>query len=64
MHLGDGTYLIENNNKKGLINILSNEVWLHPMNSCDISFEKGIITISEDDKIIKKISTRGFKYDN
>ena len=64
MHLGDGTYLIENNNKKGLINILSNEVWLHPMESCDISFEKGIITISKDDKIIKKISTRGFKHED
>lgn len=64
MHLGDGTYLLEQNDKKGLINILSNPVWLHPMKSCEISFETGIIIISKDDKIIKKITTRGFKHED
>ncbi len=64
IHLGDGTYMLENNNKRGLINILANEVWLHPMSSCNISFEKGVIIISEDEKIIKRITTRGFKYED
>lgn len=64
MHLGDGTYLLENNDKKGVVNILSNKVWLHPIESCEISLEKGIIIISKDDKIIKKITTRGFKYED
>lgn len=64
MHLGDGTYLLENDNKRGLINILSNAIWLHPMESCEISFEKGIITISKEDKVIKRISSRGFKYED
>ena len=59
-YLGAGTYLLENDDKKGLMKILSNEVWLHLIESCEISFEKGIIIISQDDKIIKKISTRGF----
>lgn len=62
MYLGDGTFLVEQNDKKGLMNILSNEVvWLHPMSSCEISLEKGVINISKDEKIIKRITTRGFK---
>lgn len=65
IHLGDGTYLLENDKSKGLLNILSpTPVWLHPIQECEIRYEKGIIFISKDEKIIKKISTRGFKYED
>ena len=64
VHIGDGTYLLENDDKKGLLNILSNGVWLHPMDTCEISWENNIISISKEGQIIKKISTRGFKYEN
>ena len=64
VHIGDGTYLLENDNKKGLLNILSNEVWLHPMDTCEISWENNIISISKEGQLIKKITTRGFKYEN
>lgn len=64
VHIGNGTYLLENNDKKGLLNILSNEVWLHPMDTCEISWENNIISISKEGQLIKKITTRGFKYEN
>lgn len=64
VHIGDGTYLLENDNKKGLLNILSNEVWLHPMDTCEISWKNNIISISKEGQLIKKITTRGFKYEN
>lgn len=64
VHIGNGTYLLEDNDKKGLLNILSNEVWLHPMDTCEISWENNIISISKEGQLIKKITTRGFKYEN
>lgn len=64
VHIGDGTYLLEKDGKKGLLNILANEVWLHPMDNCEISWENNIISISKDGQIIKRITTRGFKYED
>lgn len=64
VYLGDGTYLLENKDKKGLLNILNSNIWLYPMDTCEISWENNIISISKEGQIIKKISTRGFKYEN
>ena len=64
VYLGDGTYLMENKDKKGLLNVLSFPAqWVHPMDTCEISWENNIISISKEGHIIKKISTRGFKYE-
>lgn len=64
VHIGDSTYLLELGDKKGLLNILSNPVWLHNMDTCEISWENNIISISKEGQKIKKISTRGFNYED
>ena len=64
VYLGDGTYLLKKKDKKGLLNVLSFPAqWVHPMDTCEISWENNIISISKEGHIIKKISTRGFKYE-
>ena len=50
VYLGDGTYLLKKKDKKGLLNVLSFPAqWVHPMDTCEISWENNIISISKKD---------------
>lgn len=74
INYGGGTYLIITSNidwnskkviiSRGLINCLEKDIWIYPMQECDIyKTNDDIIVIENKNGVVKKMNTRGFVID-